>query len=152
MLALIGFMGLCLLVLVAHGAVAAAAGLPGWEPPPGTPPGWAYGPAWLALYPLTGLAAWMVWRRIDVGAARKRAALRMWGWQVLASALWPAAFFGAHDLPLAFVIMAALLAAVALTAWAFLRLHPPAGLLLLPYGAWLLCLAYVNTGFWWLNP
>ena len=41
------------------------------------------------LCPLTGVAAWLVWRRIDVGLDRKRAALRRWGWLLLVSGLWP---------------------------------------------------------------
>ncbi|GAC1341310.1 MAG: tryptophan-rich sensory protein [Acetobacteraceae bacterium] len=119
--------------------------------PPGTPPDWAYGPAWGVLYPLTGIAAWLVWRRIDVGVDPKRAALRIWGWQVLLSALWPAAFFGARSPTLALVVMAALLCAIGLTTRAFYRLQPQAGLLLLPYGVWLGTTAYVNAGCFWLG-
>ncbi len=141
-------------MLVANGAITAAS-LRTWyaalTPPPGNPPGWVFGPVWTTLYVLIGVAAWLVWRRIDVGAERKRAALRLWGWQLLLNALWPPAFFGLHNPPLAFFVLVALIAAVALTIKAFLRLRPLAGALLLPYAAWLCYAAYLNAGFWWLN-
>ncbi len=151
---MIGFVGLCLLVLLAHGAVAAASGrawLRGLPLPPGTPPGWVYGPVWAVLYPVVGVSAWLVWRRIDVAAERKRAALRVWGWQLMLSALWAAALFGAHNPALALLVMAALLTAVALTLLAFLQLQRPAALLLAPYAVWLICMAYINTAFWWMG-
>ena len=152
---MIGFVGLCLLVLVAHGAVAAAgqAWLRALPLPPGTPPGWVYGPVWAVLYPLTGVAAWLVWRRIDVGAERKRAALRVWGWQLLLSALWAAAFFGAHELaagPAGHGGAAGTAGADHASPSRACTGRP--ALLLLPYAAWLLCIAYVNAGFWWLSP
>ncbi len=121
------------------------------EAPPGNPPNWAFAPVWATLYPLIGVAAWLVWRRIDVGAERKRAGLRLWGWQLLLNALWPAAFFGLRNPGLAMALILALIAAVALTIKAFLRLRPLAALLLLPYAAWLCYAAYLNAGFWWLN-
>ncbi|HYZ64296.1 MAG TPA: TspO/MBR family protein, partial [Acetobacteraceae bacterium] len=110
----------------------------------GPPPGWAWGPIWSLLYAPTGVAAWLVWRRIAVALERKRAALRLWGWQLLLSALWPAAFLGAHSPALALAVMACLLAAVLLTMRAFLRLQKQAGLLVLPYAVWLCCVAYFN--------
>lgn len=154
MLALVGFVGLSLLVVAATAALAESDGL-AWlrtqHGPPATPPPWLCLPVWTAVSALIGVAAWLVWKRIDVGVRRKRAALRIWGWQLLLSALWAAALFGAHSPGLALVVMAILLPGVVVTILAFLHLQPRAGLLLLPYAAWLLCIAYVNAGFWWLG-
>ncbi len=101
------------------------------------------------LCPLTGLAAWLVWRRIDVGLERKRAALRRWGWQLMLSALWPAAFYGARSPALAMLLLLLSLAAVVLTASHFRRLQPTAAALLLPYAVWLGVAAYFAVNRFW---
>ena len=149
-LALIGFVGLCLLVGAAAAALVASA-LHGWYPsltrPPGTPPNWVFGPVWTVLYVMIGIAGWLVWRRS--GAARP---LRLWGWQLAANALWTPAFFGLHNPPLALAVMAALLVLIGLTIGSFLRLHRFAAWLMLPYLTWTIFAAYLNVGFWWLNP
>lgn len=153
-LALIGFVGLSLLVWAANGAITAGS-VRGWYGslvrPPGTPPDWLFAPVWTALYPLMGVAAWLVWRRIDVGVERKRTALRTWGWQLLVNALWSPAFFGLHQLGLALAVIVALLLAILLTIRRFAALQPSAALLMLPYVLWVGYATYLNIGFWWLN-
>ena len=144
MLALIGFVGLSLLVLAAHAALSAD-GAPGPARVRWPEPGWASA----VLYPLTGLAAWLVWRRVDVALDRKRAALRIWGWQLLLSGLWPAALFGAHSVVAALAVMAMLLVAVGLTVRAFLQLQRPAALLLASYALWLCWAAYMTIDYFW---
>ena len=150
MLALVGFVGLCLLVGAADSALVSTA-LHSWYPsltrPPGTPPAWAYGPVWGVLYVMMGVAGWLVWRGAGVVPA-----LRLWGWQLAANALWTPAFFGLHQPPLAFGIILVLLGLVALTIWRFARLHRIAAGLMVPYFAWITYAAYLNAGFWWLNP
>ena len=154
MLALVGFVGLSLLVLAANLAVAAG-NVQGWyhslARPPLLPPDWVFGPIWSALYVAIGVSAWMVWRRIDVGAHRKRRALRIWGWQLLANAVWPAAFFGLTSTGLGLGAVAFLWASVAATIRAFWPLHRGAALLLGPYLLWVGFAAYLNLCFWWLN-
>ena len=115
------------------------------------PPAWAWGPVWVALAPLGGLAAWLVWRRVDVGLERKRAALRLWGWQLLLGGLWPAALFAAHSPGLALAVMLALLVAVLLTLRAFLALQLQAARLLLPYALWLCWAAGWNADCFWFG-
>ena len=154
LLALIGFVGMSLLVWAANGAITAGS-VSGWYPslaaPPGTPPTWLFAPVWTTLYPVMGVAAWLVWRRIDVGAERKRAALRTWGWQLLINSLWSPAFFGLHSLRLSLFVIGALLAAILLTIRRFIPLQPIAAILMGPYAAWVAYAAYLNAGFWWLN-
>lgn len=107
---------------------------------------------WLAaavLYPVSGLAAWLVWRRVDVGLERKRAALRRWGWQLLFGALWPAALYGAGSPALALALVAMMFLTAAITLLAFLRLQPAASVLLLPYCGWVLCAALLAADRFW---
>ena len=97
------------------------------------------------LCPLTGIAAWLVWRRIDIGLERKRTALRRWGWVLLLAALWPAALYGAHNAGLAIVLLLLCLAAAVWTALSFRALQPAAAVLMLPFAAWLALVAGITT-------
>jgi benzodiazapine receptor len=149
-LALVGFVGLCLLVGTVGGSMAARA-VHGWyltlHAPPGTPPNWVFAPTWVAFYIMVGVAGWLIWR--SLGATRS---LRLWGWQLAANALWATAFFGLHSPVLAMGMMFALLLLVALTIRAFRRVHRTAAALMAPYGVWCLYAAYLNAGFLLLNP
>ena len=148
-LALIGFVGLCLLVGGADAALINSA-VRGWYPslvlPPATPPDWVFPPVWAALCLTMGVAAWLVWRR--AGATRP---LRLWGWQLAASALWGPAFFGLHNPPLALAVILVMLALIVATMHSFVRLNRIAVWLMLPYLLWSGFAAYLNAGFWWLN-
>jgi benzodiazapine receptor len=148
-LALVGFVGLCLLVATVGGSMTARA-IHHWyqtlQAPPGTPPNWVFAPIWTALYVTIGVAAWLVWRRL--GAAPP---LRLWGWQLAANALWAPAFFGLHSPALAMGVMIVLLFLIALTIRAFRRIHRIATYMMVPYGVWCLYAAYLNAGFLLLN-
>ncbi len=143
-----------LLVWTASSAIIAGS-VRGWygslAAPLGTPPTWLFAPIWTTLYPVMGVAAWVVWRRIDIGAERKRAALRTWGWQLLINSLWSPALFGLHSLGLGLFVIGSLLVAVLLTIRRFVPLQPVAAALMVPYALWVGYAAYLNMGFWWLN-
>lgn len=147
-------MGLCALVMVANGSVTAA-NVAGWyaglRKPPGTPPNWVFAPVWGVLYVSIGVSAWLVWRRVTIGAEAKRGALRRWGWQLLANALWPAAFFGMHAPGLGLVVIGLMIVTILFTLRAFWPLHRGAALLLVPYLVWVGFAAYLDAGVWWLN-
>jgi benzodiazapine receptor len=142
------------LVFAADGAVAAGS-VHGWfhtlARPPLVPQDRVFGLVWAALNVMAGVSAWLVWRRIDIGAHRKRRALRIWGWQLLANAAWPAAFFGLTSTGLGLGAVAVLWGSIAVTVRAFWPLHRGAALLLGPYLLWVGFAAYLNLGFWWLN-
>lgn len=148
-LALVGFVGLCLLVGMAGGTITVHA-VHHWYPhlhaPPFTPPSRVFGPLWMCLYVMIGVSGWLVWRR--VGAA---AQLRLWGWQLAANALWAPAFFGLRSPLLGMAVIAVMLPLIAMTIRAFRPLSRAAALLLLPYFGWTLFAAYLNAGFLVLN-
>jgi tryptophan-rich sensory protein len=99
---------------------------------------------------MMAVAAWRVWRRMKP-VAQQRSALNAWGWQLAMGAAWPAVFFGFHGLLPALAVAAALVAAVGLTVWRFLRLDAVAAVLLTPYLACAGFAGYLNAGFWWFN-
>lgn len=149
-LALVGFVGLCLLVCATEAALAERA-LSSWylslTRPPGLPPDWLFGPAWALLYALMGVAAWLIWKR-----SVSPQPLRLWGWQLALNALWTPAFFGLHSPLFGLAVTIALLPLLAVTIRSFARIHRPAARLMVPYFLWTVYALYLNAGFVWLNP
>lgn len=148
-LALVGFVGLCLLVGAVGGTITAGSIHPWYQTlhaPPGTPPNWLFAPVWTALYVMIGVAGWRVWKRL--GACGP---LRLWGWQLAANALWTPAFFGLRSPAVAMGVMTALLVLVAFSIRVFRHVDRAAALLMMPYGLWCLYAAYLNAGFLALN-
>ena len=120
------------------------------EKPAFTPPGWAFGTAWTILYTLMGLAlAIIVHAR---GSRGRGAAILLFLVQLAMNLLWSPLFFRAHQVNNAFILILLLIAAVAATAFLFWRIRRGAGLLLLPYLAWLVFAAALNYEIGRLNP
>jgi tryptophan-rich sensory protein len=118
-------------------------------------PSWApfagyFGPIWTLLYLLMALAAWLVWR--ERGFAGASTALTLFVLQLVLNALWSWLFFAWHLGGLAFLDVVLLAVLIAATMVAFWRIRPLAGVLLLPYLAWVLFAAALNYRIWQLNP
>lgn len=118
--------------------------LPAWAPP-----GWLFGPVWLALYTMMGVAAWLVWRR-PAGAGRTRA-LTWFGAQLALNAAWTPVFFGLEATGAALAVIAALLVAIVATIAVFARQRRAAAALLVPYLAWVGFATALNGAIWYLN-
>lgn len=153
LMGLAGWTALCYLTAAA-GAVASAnakvfyAGLvqPDWAPP-----GWLFGPVWTVLFTLMAVAAWLVWRAPADPVDRRRA-LGLFGVQLVANALWSWLFFAWQKGGWAFAEVIVFWLLIAATTTAFWRIRPLAGLLLLPYLAWVAFAAYLNWVLWQANP
>jgi tryptophan-rich sensory protein len=149
-LALVGFVGLCLLVGAADGSVIAGMWR-GWYAsllrPAATPPDWVFGPVWTSLYVMIGVAGWLVWR-----STTSTRPLRLWGWQLAANACWTPAFFALRSPPLALAVCFVLLVLIVLTMLAFRPVRAVAAWLMAPYFGWTCFATYLTAGFWWLNP
>jgi translocator protein len=150
--------GLGILVAACFGAAAAgsAATLPrirGWyaalAKPAWTPPDWLFGPVWTVLYLAMAVAAWIVWRR--KGWAGSRASLSLFACQLGLNVAWSWLFFGLQDPALGFVDVVLLWMAIAATLAAFWRISIAAGLLLVPYLAWVTFAASLNFAIWRMN-
>jgi benzodiazapine receptor len=149
-LALVGWLGLCFAasasaVFVSTGDWYASLSKPSWNPP-----SWVFGPAWTLLYILMAVAAWLVWR--EGGWRAQGRALRLFLLQWFLNALWTPLFFGLHRPGLAFAEIALLWLAIAATLWSFWRVRKLAGVLLVPYLAWVSFAAALNFTIWRLNP
>jgi len=151
-LGLLGWLGASF-VTAGVGAIASASAAPFYgqlSQPSWAPPAWLFGPVWSALYVLIAVAAWLVWR--EHGFRGASAALKLFGTQLLANALWSWLFFVWHQgvLSLAEIIVLWLL--IASTIFAFWRLHKLAALLLVPYLAWVSFATALTLSLWRLNP
>lgn len=118
--------------------------------PEWTPPSWLFGPVWTILYAMMGVAAWLVWR--EAGLAGAKVALGLFIAQLILNGAWSWLFFGLHrpDLALAEILVLWLL--ILATTGAFWRVRALAGILLLPYLAWVTFAAGLNFEIWRLNP
>jgi len=150
---LVLFLGLVTLVAAFGGLFAPGEWYAGLEKPPWTPPSAVFGPVWTALHITVALAGWLVWLRRGVKrpAGPVRAAFVFYGLQLALSALWSLFFCGLHRPGLAFVAIVALWFAVIVNILLFYGLRPAAGLLLLPYFAWISFAARLNLALWRLN-
>lgn len=126
--------------------------IPGWyaslNKPDWNPPNTVFGPVWTTLYILMGIAAALVWHK---GSRSARAALYLFGVQFLLNLLWSYIFFNQHQLTIAFAEIIALWIMILVNIIMFYRIHKTAGLLLLPYLAWVSFAAVLNYTIMQLN-
>ena len=149
-LALLGWLALCLAasgtaVFVSTGGWYAGLHKPSWNPP-----AWVFGPTWTLLYVMMAVAAWLVWR--EGGWKAQGRALGWFLLQWLLNALWTPLFFGMHRAGLAFAEIIALWLVLAATLRLFWRVRKAAGVLLVPYLAWVTFAAALNFTIWRMNP
>ncbi len=137
----------------ALGGLVTAPAIDGWyrelAKPAFNPPDWVFGPAWTVLYTLIAYAAWRAWRAGE-GAAR-RGAFIAYGVQMILNAAWSLLFFGLRSPILALVDIVLLLVAIAVNARLFHRIDRLAGVLLLPYLAWVAFATLLNASIVLLN-
>jgi translocator protein len=136
------------------GSIATASSIADWYPglakPSWTPDSSVFAPVWTALYIIMAVAAWLVWRK-GMRYAGVRAALALFGAQLLLNLLWPFLFFALRSPEAGLLGIGALLVSVAFTTWAFFGLSRWAGLLMLPYLAWVAFASLLNLAIWRMN-
>jgi tryptophan-rich sensory protein len=114
------------------------------------PPNWLFGPAWTVLYVAMAVAAWLVWKQ-GLGVPGVRLALGAYLLQLALNAAWSGLFFGLRS-PLAGLLGIALLwLAILATVLFFFRVSASAGVLMLPYIAWVSFAAVLNAAILALN-
>jgi tryptophan-rich sensory protein len=139
----------------AIGSIFTTPAIPTWyaalEKPSFNPPNWLFAPAWITLYLLMGIAAFLVWRK-GLGQKGVRAALVVFLVQLVLNALWSVVFFGLKSPLWGVVVILALWVAILLTILRFFKLSTAAGALLLPYILWVSFASVLNVAVWVLNP
>ena len=143
----------CTFVAAGIGAVASARAAEFYaqlQRPDWSPPASVFGPVWSALYAMMGFAAWLVWR--EGGFKSARGALSLFIVQLAVNALWSWLFFAWHQGAASFADIVILWSLIVATLTGFWRKKRAAGVLLLPYLAWVTFAAALCYSTWKLNP
>jgi tryptophan-rich sensory protein len=119
------------------------------QKPSFNPPGYLFAPVWTLLYILMGIAAWLVWKR--AGFAGARIALILFVAQLILNGLWSWLFFGLQRPGVALIDILLLWGLIIATIVSFWQKSAPAGMLLLPYIAWVSFASLLNFEIWRLN-
>jgi tryptophan-rich sensory protein len=152
------WIGLAAFVLVCLGAgglgaIATTPEIEGWyttiAKPSWIPPDYVFGPVWTTLYVMMAIAAWMVWKRAGLTAAKLPLAL--FAVQLVLNCSWSWIFFGMHQIGWAFAEIVILWLAILATTVAFFRCSPVAGGFFVPYLAWVSFALALNLAIWRLN-
>ena len=118
---------------------------PHWLPPQN----W-FAPAWVVLYVLMAIAAWIVWR--ERYHRNRGTAITAYCIQLLLNAMWTPVFFGLKNIDAGLFEIVALWLAVGWTMREFARVKFAAALILVPYILWVTLTAAINLAVWKLNP
>jgi translocator protein len=104
---------------------------PSWNPP-----SWLFGPVWTTLFVLMGIALYLVWEKKNN---------LFWFWiQLVLNILWSFLFFGLRSPMLAFYEIIFLWIAILMTIIKFWSYNKTAGILLIPYLAWVSFASFLN--------
>ena len=138
----------------AIGSVFTVQAIPTWyatiNKPAFTPPNWLFAPAWITLYLLMAIAAFLVWRR-GLDDREARFALLLFLVQLVLNAAWTPVFFGLQSLLWGMVIILVLWVFIILTTVSFFRISVAPGVLMLPYLGWVTFASILNITLWMLN-
>ena len=116
---------------------------PDWVPSGGT-----IGLVWSVLYVLMAVSAWLVWLEEGLDAWIP---LTLFGLQLVLNSLWSILFFGRRNPRAALQEIVLLWIAVLATLVSFWIVTPLAGLLLVPYLAWVAFAGNLNRIVWRMN-
>jgi len=116
---------------------------PSWNPP-----AFVFAPVWTLLYILMAIAAWLVWARAGSSAGGP---LVLYLVQLALNVTWSWLFFGRHHIGLALLDLVALWAVLLVTTILFWQIRVLAGVLLVPYLAWVSFAGALNFSIWRLN-
>jgi len=115
-----------------------------------TPPDGVFGPVWITLYTMMGIAAYAIWRK-GLRLPGIKQALEIFILQLTLNILWPIVFFGARSIAGGMIIIVLLWLAIAWTMAAFFNLSKTAFLLLTPYILWVSFALMLNLALLILN-
>ena len=121
------------------------------EKPSFNPPNWLFAPVWGLLYVLMGVAAGLVWTKIDDQKETVKKGLTFFAVQLGLNALWSYLFFGLHNPLIALIEIALLWLMIYETFLQFNKVNRTAGYLLIPYLLWVSFAMVLNASIWWLN-
>jgi translocator protein len=121
------------------------------EKPIFNPPNWVFAPVWSLLFMMMGVAAGLVWTKLEGSKEVVRKALIFFAIQLALNSLWSYLFFGLHNPFLALIEIVLLWLLIYETYNQFVKINKIAGYLLIPYLLWVGFATILNANIWWLN-
>ncbi len=118
---------------------------PSWQPPD-----WLFGPVWTLIFTLTAIAFVVAWNGAATDRQRHQLA-RVFLANAVLNVVWSALFFALQRPGFALAEIVVLWLSIALMIAAAARASRPAGLLLVPYLAWVTFAAVLNAAIVRLN-
>lgn len=115
-----------------------------------SPPSWLFGPAWITLYTLMGIAFYLIWQKGEQKKAVK-SALVLFIFHLVVNTLWSILFFGLRSPILGLLDISLLWVLIVLIIKRFYQLDKTAAYLLIPYLAWVSFASLLNFAVWRLN-
>ncbi len=147
---------LCVTGCLGVGVLGSVATRPNLEPwyaelrkPPFTPPNEIFGPAWGVLFIAIGVSLSILVQAPPSPA--RTTALVLFGAQLVLNSAWSFLFFALRSPGWALVEIVPFFGAVVATGWAAGQVSWVAGLLFVPYAAWVAFASYLNAGVWAMN-
>ena len=110
-----------------------------------------FAPVWSMLFTFMGVAAGLVWNKIEDNRKMVPKALTFFVVQLILNALWSYLFFGLQNPLLALIEIILLWLMIYETYNYFIKIDKIAGYLLVPYLAWVGFALILNANIWWLN-
>lgn len=112
-----------------------------------SPPNFLFGPVWTMLYFLMGISLYLIW------TSRKKAkeALFIFWIHLFFNVTWSIAFFGLRSPLLGLTNIVIVWILIVFVTYKFWKINKSAGLLLLPYLAWVSFATVLNYSIWLLN-
>lgn len=126
-----------------------------WYPlikkPSFNPPNWVFAPVWTMLFIMMGIAAGLVWNKLESNKELVKKGLLFFTVQLLLNALWSYLFFGLNNILLALIEIILLWLIIYETYYIFKQIDKRAGYLLIPYLAWVAFATILTGSIYWLN-
>jgi tryptophan-rich sensory protein len=121
--------------------------------PTWNPSNWLFAPVWITLFILMGISFYLIWtkRENEKLAKKAKTAMIIFIIQLMLNIIWSVLFFGLKNPDWAFYEIIILWIAILLTIIKFWPLSRVAGILLIPYLAWVSFASILNFTIWQLN-
>ena len=121
------------------------------EKPSFNPPNWVFAPVWTMLFIMMGIAAGMVWNKLESNKELVKKGLLFFTIQLLLNALWSYLFFGLNNILLALIEIILLWLIIYETYLVFKQIDKRASYLLIPYLSWVGFATILTGTIYWLN-
>ncbi|UOX34470.1 tryptophan-rich sensory protein [Flavobacterium sediminilitoris] len=115
------------------------------------PPNWVFAPVWTILYVMMGIAAGLVWDKLEENKELVKKGLFLFTIQLLLNLLWTYLFFGLQNILLALLEIVLLLLIIYETYLVFKKIDNTAGKLFIPYIAWVVFATILTISIYFLN-